>query len=145
MQSPAALFLRNRPREYLRGNLGGKKPNGFDESMRLVGDVVWVKPDRAINLRKTLGQRQRPAASVRSGPDCDDPCHARRLGPCQHRFNIGRQFRKIEMCVRVGEHPLRFLDLTWNRLFDIFLERVQQCAGVKTNRSDHQKNVFLSE
>ena len=75
-------------------------------SIFLIG-VMRMGADRAIDVRKLLGDRQQPAETPhprRDGDDAPDPGSGR---SCDDGVEILGEIRKIEMAMAVDEHGVR--------------------------------------
>ena len=81
--------------QFVRGN-----------AVFLVG-VMRMGADRAIDVRKSLGDREQPGKPPHPRRDRDDAADAGGLGARDDAVEIVGEIRKIEMAVAVDEHGVR--------------------------------------
>ena len=61
-------------------------------------------PDRTIDIRKTVRDRQKAIEFPHAGRDRDDAADARGLGARDDRVKIWREVREIQMTRAVDKH-----------------------------------------
>src|SRR4249920_2690715 len=68
--------------------------------------IMRMRADRAIDLRKTFGDRQHASKAPHARGDCNQPRQARPAGAHDDRVNLAGKIRKIEMAMTVDQSQL---------------------------------------
>src|SRR5713226_5589152 len=91
-------------RDHLGMARGGDQP--LDGHVELLVGMVRMGADRAIDLRKALGDGDDLGVALDPGRDGDDAPDAHRLRARHHGVELAGEIGKIEMAVAVDQHAL---------------------------------------
>jgi hypothetical protein len=79
----------------------------LDRDVELLMGVMGMGPDRAIDLRKSLGDREHFSMPPYPGRDGDDTGDAGCPRACNHGLDLLRKVRKIEVTVAIDQARYR--------------------------------------